>query len=145
VTELRHTIFSDDPKRLALQLGENAQDANEALREVIRGRVVRVIGYLASGATTSTITLPVETSHTSYGVLLVRAYAASNPGVDIPAQGRLNFSQPDSTTLKVFEPSGLTTNIYYDLTFLILEATGTPTPAPTYDGQAQRFAAGVSL
>lgn len=106
-------------------LGDNARATQTALSERVVGHAVTVPGYRATGATTTRITLgnaapPAAPGSQPYAVLLVRIFETSDPGKDLSVTTRLNFSR-DGTTLYVFEPSGLTTNTLYDLTFLVLE------------------------
>ena len=121
MADLRHTYFSKEPATLVVQLAENARDTNEALGERIKSRIVRIGNYSATGATTTRLKIPARVGSTPIAVLLVRAYPESDPGADLTIAGRVNFTQPDASTLAVYEPSGLTLNTTYNLTFLVLE------------------------
>lgn len=121
---LPNLTFPTAPPGLATQLQQNAQATSDALADRVIGRVQRVVQYSATGATTTKITLPARNGYTAYAVLLVKVNASGDPGTDISATGRPNFTQPNGSTLAVYEPSGLTANTLYDLTFLVLETGG---------------------
>lgn len=121
MTTLRHSSFSTkDIGTLASQLGENARDTQAAVDERVRGRIANIPLYSATGATTTRITLPTNPPATPYGVLLVRVALSSAPTADLTLTPRYNFAVQD-TLIYIYEPGGLTANISYDLTFLILE------------------------
>lgn len=122
--ELRHLQFSQKLDELRLQLTDNALDTNQALSAAITGRIVTVSGYMATGATTTKIPLPIsqEPGAVTVGILLLRAYPTADPAADMAAVGRINFSQ-QAQDLFAFEPSGLIANRPFDLTFLVIEGS----------------------
>lgn len=103
-------------------LGENARVTNQALAERVVGHYVVIDRYAATGATTTKINLAYQGAPGSspVAVLLIRAYETNDPGKDLSVATRLNFVR-EATTLRVFEPSGLSANTLYQLTFLVLE------------------------
>jgi hypothetical protein len=118
MTELRNTIFTGDAAQDAVLASENALDANAALRERIATTVVQ-IAYTAVGATTAKI--PLKVAQRPFGVVLLNAWLATSPADDLGAVGRCNFVWDAATTSAyVFEPSGLTANTAYVLTFLVV-------------------------
>lgn len=118
MTELRNTIFTGDPAQDAKLASENALDANAALSERVATTVVQIL-YTAVGATTAKI--PLKVARRPFGVALLNAYLATSPADDLGAVGRCNFAW-DAATLSAytFEPSGLTANTAYVLTFLVV-------------------------
>lgn len=118
---LPHLTFSEDLPTLTSQLTQNTTATVDSLSIRLIGRVVSVVRYSATGATTGKLPIPMRRGFSPYAVLLVRAAATNDPGADLSAVGRPNFTQPDATTLHVYEPSGLVANTFYDLTFLVLE------------------------
>lgn len=123
MARLPFLTFSTNVPTLVGQLQSNAAATTTALSECVVGRVARVSGYAGTGSTTTKINLPARAGYTAYAVMLVRAYLSSDPGTDIAITARLNFAQPNGTTLAVYEPSGLVSNQLYDLTFLVFEST----------------------
>ncbi len=119
-TTPRYTQFSERWEDARPQLAENVRDTHQALEERVTGRLVTIRRYPASGATTNKIPLGAM-SPAPAAVLLVRAYASDNAGADLGATARLNFYL-DASGVGVFEPSGLTASVLYDLTFLVLES-----------------------
>lgn len=115
---------SNNGDELRTQLQANMTAINDALSIRLIARVVPVERYSATGATTTKIKLPTRRYFTAYAVLLVKASLTGDPGADLAVTGRPNFTQPDGSTLLVCEPSGLTANNLYDLTFLVLETEG---------------------
>ncbi len=115
---LRHRSLSEDWKSAREQLAENARDTQDVLDGKVTGRLVTLSGYVATGATTTKITLPNTTG--ARAALLVRAAPARDPTADVAVTARLNFAA-SSEGLGVYEPSGLTQYTAYDLTFLVLE------------------------
>lgn len=106
-------------------LGENARATQTALKERPVGHYATVASYRATGATTTKIPVgnaapPAAPGSQPVAVLLVRIHETSDPAKDLSVTTRLNFSR-DGATIYVFEPSGLTTNTLYDMTFLVLE------------------------
>lgn len=120
MTELRHVSITPGKQATAQQAAENARDANIALAERVRGYLVTVLGYAATGATTNRIYLTSTPGRRVKGVLLANARATFDKGSDLGAVGRPNFYHDDKG-IGVYEPSGLTANTQYDLTFLVLE------------------------
>lgn len=116
--------FSPLLTTLISQLQQNANATVDALNERVVARVAQVTRYAATGATTTKIPVPARNGYTAYAVMLVKVSATNDPGTDIPATGRLNFTQPNASTLNVFEPADLTSNVLYDLTYLIFEQGG---------------------
>lgn len=113
------------PAQLVQTLNTNFQAANQALSERVVGQRITVTGYSATGATTTKMTLGAVSppGSTPWAVLLVRAQETSDPGKDLSVTSRVNFSQSGSGTniiLYVYEPSGLTANTKYDLSFLVI-------------------------
>lgn len=106
-------------------LNTNFAALNTALGERVVGQRLTVNGYAALGATTTKITLGTVSppGSTAWAVILVRAIETSDPGKDLSVSTRVNFSQSGSgnnVTLSVYEPSGLTANTKYDLSFLVI-------------------------
>ncbi len=106
-------------------LNTNFQAANIALGERVVGQRLTITGYSATGATTTKMTLGAVSppGSTPWAVLLVRAQETSDPGKDLSVSTRVNFSQSgsgSSVILYVYEPSGLTANTKYDLSFLVI-------------------------
>jgi hypothetical protein len=118
MTELRHTNFTGEPKADAALAAENARDANAALAERVTASTV-ALAYTASGATTATI--PIRCASRPTGVILLNAYLGTSPADDLGAVSRCNFRWDGaSSSAYVFEPSGLTANSVYVLTFLVV-------------------------
>lgn len=118
MTELRNTSFTGDSKADAFLSAENARDANAALAERLVS-FVATIEYAARGSTTEHI--PVQCASRPSGVLLLNAYLKSSPGDDLGSVGRCNFVWDAATSsARVFEPSGLTANSVYVLSFLVV-------------------------
>lgn len=116
----RYTAFPGDPAQLATRLGEFARDANGALERRVLGRVKIVQRYAATGSTSTRITLT-SLDTPPYGVILARAERVDDASAVVAATSTPGFSFINNT-INVFEPGGLTANVYYNLTFLILEA-----------------------
>jgi hypothetical protein len=102
-------------------LNTNLAAINTALSERVVGQRLTVSGYAATGATTAKITakFTAPPGSTPWAVILVRALETSDPGKDLSVSTRSNFSR-DGDTLYVYEPSGLTANTKYDLSFLVI-------------------------
>jgi hypothetical protein len=115
----RYSAFPDDTGQLAVRLGEFARDANRALQGRVLGRVKVVAHYAATGSTSTRIALTALDSP-PHGVILIRAEQADDPNAAVPAVTTPGFNYLNNT-VNVFEPSGLTANVYYNLTFLIVE------------------------
>jgi hypothetical protein len=115
---VRHVTINEDPKVAAKQNGENARDLNEALQRKVDGYYASVTGYAAAGSGSKISLQPGPVR--PMAVLLVRACSTTDRGGDLGAVTRCNFYH-DANGLGVFEPSGLTSNVQYDLTFLVLE------------------------
>lgn len=120
MTELRHSSILGKGKAAAQQNAENARDANIALAERVKGYLITVPGYAATGVTTNRIYLQSAPGKRVKGVVLANARATFDKGSDVGAVGRPNFYH-DDRGIGVYEPSGLTANTQYDLTFLVLE------------------------
>jgi len=119
-TELRHTsIMLDDQHTAEEQLGENARDTNAALAECIRGSKLLVSGYAAVGASSAKLKLSLRSTMPS-GLLLMRCVKTYDEGSVVTVTQGLQF-YIENGLLTTFEPSGLTADTLYDLTFLILE------------------------
>lgn len=116
----RYTSFPGDPGQLAVRLGEFARDANSALERRVLGRVKVVERYAATGSTSTKLTLT-SLDAPPYGATLIKAERVDDPSAVVAAIPTLGFSFVNNT-INVFEPGGLTANVYYNLTFLILEA-----------------------
>lgn len=116
---IRHTSFSDKPEVAARQAAENARDANDLFARRVVGYLVTVPRYGAIGVTTAKLKLP-QIGKRPAAVLLVRAIETNDPGGNAGAVGSLNFYH-DTTGVGVYEPSGLSADVKYDLTFLVLE------------------------
>lgn len=117
----RHTTIDSDPTVAAEQNAENARDTLDALSTKVAGSLVTISSYTANGSTTTKIPL-VATAAAPSAVVLVRAFAVSDPGADCGASPRANFYYDGSSyALNVYEPSGLTAGVVYALTFLIVE------------------------
>lgn len=103
-------------------LNTNFQAINTALNERAVAHRVTLTGYMATGATTTKMTIGSVSppGSTPWAVILVRAREARDPGKDLTVTSRVNFSQ-DGNTLFVYEPSGLVQYTAYDLDFLVLE------------------------
>ena len=119
--ELRNTNFSGDPKADAAMSGENARDTNAALAERVAGSIFGPFSYTAVGATTAEIPIKCPNGRPR-GVLLINAFAQSAPSSLVSAVGALNFRW-DSVSLNAYvtEPSGLSANTSYGLTYLVVE------------------------
>lgn len=115
----RYTSFPGKADQLAARLGEFARDANNALERRVLGRVKVVQRYAATGSTATRITLT-SLDKPPYGVTLVRAEKVDDPSAVVAATPTLGFGFTNNQ-INVFEPGGLTANVYYNLTFLILE------------------------
>jgi hypothetical protein len=116
----RHTSISTEPRTAAQQNAENARDTLQALAARPLQRVVTVEMYTATGSISTRIRLAAATR--PIAVQLARAAKYYAQDESLAATGNGNFVW-DSTTnsVDVFEPSGLTTNTVYVLTFLITE------------------------
>jgi hypothetical protein len=118
---LRHVSFSEDPLQAAKQAAENARDANVLFPRKLDGYLVRIPRYAARATTGAKIQFEqaLGTKRPS-AVVLVRVCETNDPGGDLAAVGRPNFYH-DAKGIGVYEPSGLTADTKYDLTFLVLE------------------------
>jgi hypothetical protein len=118
MTELRNTSFTGESKADAVLSSENARDTNAALGERLPTLAYQV-AYTAVGATTAMV--PVKCSARPFGVLLLNAQLAGGPSDDLGAVGRCNFKWDAATSSAyVYEPSGLTADTAYVLTFLVV-------------------------
>lgn len=118
--ELRHTSFSRDPKVSAEQAAENARDANLALQGKVSGYYVQVDSYMAQGLDSATLPLRTNSTKKPVAVLCVAAQLTYDPGATVNTSTCRNFSFSNGS-INTFEPSGLTADTMYNLTFLILE------------------------
>lgn len=119
MTELRNVSFSGMPVLDAELSAQNARDTNSALSERVPTRVYGPVTYTAVGATTAKI--PVKCPARPAGVLLLNAYLVTSPGDDLGASMRCNFYwDADTRNAYVYEPSGLTADTAYVLTFLVV-------------------------
>lgn len=117
--ELRNTTFTGNPQQDAALSGENARDANSALRERLAGFTYGPFHYTAFGATSNEI--PIKSPDRPVAVLLVNCYALTDPTGLVGAVGALTFRWDSATNnAYVTEPYGLTANIVYALTFLVI-------------------------
>lgn len=116
----RYTSFPRAIEALAETLGEMVRDLNLALRRRVLGYTKTVERYSATGSTATQIPLTAS-DRPPEGVVLIRAVQVDNAGVPIAAVPVLNFYFADGA-IGVFEPSGLTANTVYNLTFLVVEA-----------------------
>lgn len=106
-------------------LNTNFAALNVALGERVVGQRLSISGYAATGSTTTQVTLGTVNppGSTPWAVLLVRAQETRDPGKDLSVSTRTNFSVSGSgnnVTINVYEPSGLTSNTQYDLSFLVI-------------------------
>lgn len=116
----RHTTFVADLAQLVLQLGENARDLLEALRERPARRRIVVESYTATGSTSARIRI--GAGGRPWSVVLVHVSPAYAQDTPVTCRPTLNFVW-DSTTLAidVFEPEGLTASTDYRLQFSVEE------------------------
>jgi hypothetical protein len=118
--ELRNTNFTGNAEEDAALSGENARDTNAALSERVAGGVFGPFVYVAVGATTAEIPIKCPNGRPQ-GVLLINCYATSAPSSLVSAVGALNFRWDGGTmNAYVTEPSGLSANTSYGLTFLVV-------------------------
>jgi hypothetical protein len=115
----RYTSFPGDPAQLAVRLGEFARDSNNALERRVLGRTKVVQRYAATGSTSTKIALT-SLDTPPLGVTLIRAELVTDASTPVLATPTLGFTFANNT-INVFEPSGLTANTVYNLTFLIVE------------------------
>lgn len=115
----RYTAFPGEPEQLAARLSEFSRDANYALERRVLGRVKVVLRYAATGSTSSKITLT-SLDTPPYGVIMFRAERVDDASAPVLATSTPGFDFLNNT-INVFEPGGLTANVYYNLSFLILE------------------------
>ena len=119
MTDLRHTSFSGDARDDALRSAENARDTNVALGERVLGFVYVPFDYAAQADTTKVIGIPCV--RRPAGVLLLNAFLGTSPAEDLGAVARCNFVwDAVNSVAQVFEPSGLTADSVYSLTFLVV-------------------------
>lgn len=117
----RHTTIDADAARGARENSENWRDTREALKRKLSGSLSTVAIYTATGSTSTKIRVFADSRPSA--VVLVCAASLAAPSASLAAVPILNFAW-DSTSkaLDVFEPSGLSANTQYTLTFLVLEA-----------------------
>jgi hypothetical protein len=116
---MRHTTLSRDPAQLAEQCAENARDGNRALEQRARSYTKTVQGYSATGSTSTVIQLVAQSSP-PVAITLVKAQKTRDPAAAVAAVGIPNVTYANGIA-GTYEPSGLTTDEQYDLTFLVLE------------------------
>lgn len=116
--EPRHTNFTGDAAQDAVLAGENARDTIEALGDRVVTRMYGPFTYTAVGATTAEIPLKCAKGRPK-AVLLVNCYLVSAPSALVAAVGALNFRW-DGFNAYVTEPSGLSANTAYGLTYLLV-------------------------
>jgi hypothetical protein len=116
----RYGYFPREIEALAENLGEFARDTNNALERRVLGYSKRVERYAATGSTSSIIPLTAA-DVPPIGVVLLRAESVSDPASVVPAISTPNFVFAKSS-IGVYEPSGLTADTLYNLTFLVVEA-----------------------
>jgi hypothetical protein len=116
----RHSTFGGDPAQLALQVGEFARDAIEALRARPAAQRVVVEQYTATGSTATRIRIGAAAR--PWAVLLARVALAYGEDQAVVCTPILNFVW-DATTgsVDVFEPDGLVANTVYRLQFIVEE------------------------
>lgn len=115
----RYTSFPREPGALADTVGEFARDANTALGRRVLGYTKKVTGYSATGSTATRIPLTASDKRPA-GIVLVDAYAVNDPGTAVTASSVPGFYYSQGA-IGVYEPSGLTLNTAYNLTFLVVE------------------------
>jgi hypothetical protein len=115
----RYGYFPREIKALAENVGEFARDANNALKRRVLGYTKTVERFSATGSTATQIPLTAS-DRPPVGVVLIRAIQTDNAGVAIAAVPILSFYYANGA-IGVFEPSGLTANTSYNLTFLVVE------------------------
>lgn len=116
---LRFTTLSRDPKVLAEQCGENARDTNEALGRKVTGYLKPVERYSATADTSTTIAIGTGVRPPE-AITLVRVMEHGDRGAAVTCTPTYNFYYVRGE-FGVFEPSGLTADTLYDLTYLVLE------------------------
>jgi hypothetical protein len=116
----RHTAIRADGAVSARQNAENARDLRDAFAAVPQQWTAVVEQYTAVGATSAKI--PILATRLPAGVQLIRAAKYYEQGEPLPLTPNFNFVWDSTTnTLGVFEPSGLTADTVYTLTFLVTE------------------------
>lgn len=116
----RHTTFVANLAQLVLQLGENARDVIEALKErPVRRRIV-VEEYSAAGSTSARIRI--GAGGRPWAVVLVHVSPAYAQDTPVTCRPTLSFVW-DATTkaIDVFEPEGLTADTVYRMQFSVEE------------------------
>jgi hypothetical protein len=115
----RYGYFPREVGALAVNVAEFARDTNNALLRRVLGYTKRVDRYSATGVTSTKIPLT-ATETPPVAVIMVRAENANDPAVVVPAVTTPNFYFAQNA-IGVYEPSGLTANTLYNLTFLVIE------------------------
>lgn len=117
----RHTAIRSDASVSARQNAENARDLRDEISAMPRQRTVYVDQYMAVGSTSAKV--PIYGAKSPAGVQLIRAAKYFEQGEPLTLTPNYNFVWDSTTqTIGVFEPSGLTANVIYTLTFLVTEA-----------------------
>lgn len=116
----RHTAIRSDAAVSARQNAENARDLRDDLEALPKQRLVKVEQYTAVGSTSAKV--PLFAAKMPAGVQLIRAAKYYEHGETLTLTPNFNFAWDSTTqTLGVFEPSGLTADTVYTLTFLVTE------------------------
>jgi hypothetical protein len=116
----RHTAIRNDAAVSSRQNAENARDVRDELAKQPKRRIVVVEQYTAVGASTAKV--PILATKLPVGVQLIRAAEYYAQGDPCAAVGNANFVWDSTTqTVGVFEPTGLTANTVYTLTFQVTE------------------------
>lgn len=95
------------------------RDVGEALSFKLEARTVEVAHYTAVGSTSAR--LPLSASNRPIAVVLVDARSYFDQGAPLTLTPNFSFVwDAASKTAQVFEPSGLTANTVYRLTYLVI-------------------------
>jgi hypothetical protein len=116
----RYGYFPREIDALAENLGEFARDTNSALERRVLGYTKRVERYSATGVTTTQIPLAAS-DRPPVMVILGRVESVSDAAAPVTVTPIQNFYFSNGA-IGVYEPSGLTADTLYNLTFLVVEA-----------------------
>ncbi len=120
MTGPRHTQIREDGAAGARQNSENARDMRDALALRPAQQFVTVEPYTAVGSSSTKIRL--AATKRPVCVELVRAAAYYAQCDSLAAVGNANFAwDSTSSSVDVYEPTGLTADTVYTLTFRITE------------------------
>lgn len=98
---------------------ESERDMRQALASKLDGRVVVVEPYTAVGSTSARI--PISASQRPTAVVLINARPYFDQAAPLTLTPNFNFVwEAVSKTAQVFEPSGLTANTVYRLTYQVI-------------------------